>query len=105
MYQRTQPRAAGHHSAATEQLGHYLFVGEPTGSAGCQLLIMLLPQHRVGLRRVEVISRSAVFERPQPPVFIDQDHHRGLARPGVLGRAGLGIQRAERSRFPRRERG
>jgi hypothetical protein len=64
--------------AAGEQLGHCLFVGERTGPASCHPLIMLL-QHDVGLRGVEVISRGAVFQRPQPPVLLDRDHHRSLA--------------------------
>jgi hypothetical protein len=41
--------------AATEQLGHYLFVGERTGPASGHPLNMLL-QHGVGFRGVEVIS-------------------------------------------------
>jgi len=53
-------------------------VGERTGPASGHPLIMLL-QHGVGFRGVEVISRGAMFQRPQPPVLIDRDHHRGLA--------------------------
>jgi hypothetical protein len=45
---------------AAEQLGHYPFVGGRTGPASCHPLIMLL-QHGVGFRDVEVISRGAVF--------------------------------------------
>jgi hypothetical protein len=63
--------------AAAEQLGHYLFVGERTGPASCHPLIMLL-QHGVGFRGVEVVGRGAAFERSQPTVLIDRDHHRGL---------------------------
>jgi hypothetical protein len=64
--------------AAAKQLGHNLLVGERTGPTGCHPLIMLL-EHGVGFGGVEVISRGTVFQRPQPPVLIDRDHHRGLA--------------------------
>ena len=64
--------------AATEQLRHYLFVRERTGPTSCHPLIMLL-QHGVGFRGVEVISRGTLFQRPQSPVLIDRDHHRGRA--------------------------
>jgi hypothetical protein len=53
-------------------------VGERTGPPGGHLLVVLL-QHDIGFRGVQVVSRGAAFQRSQPPVLIDRDHHRSLA--------------------------
>ena len=42
VYSLARPATTLFSLAATEQLGHYLFVGDCTGPAGCHPLIMLL---------------------------------------------------------------